>query len=729
MNKYTEIIDKYLNGELNSEEKKEFERNLESNAALRSEVETQKQLLKGIERSGLRSEIKKGFKKGSYKIKTGKWFMGIVIATLAVSSLWLVKNKFLSENDQNIRYELNEENKKQWSEADKQLSPEIFTIRGDNDTVIETKGGIILTIPANAFLNKGNAISGDIEIEIKEAFDPFEIMKAGLSTTSDGKLLETGGMFYINAKENGNNLTIAQNKGVYASIPDKNPGKDMMLFDGKRMADGQINWVAPKPFENKLHAVDILSLNFYPPHFLDSLKSMGINIKNKKLTDSIYYSFTCGPESEGWATHDEFFNDYDNETKTVITQAQKNAMELRASQVADSIANAITIAMNSGKFDMEPMTNDSTVSEFQHSYCEIAPSRIHAIWNRKFNNTILATKEFEERLQVIFKTCDHKILNLYIKNMDKKMYEIDSMAMNISGNRKEFEDFYKRRMGGLAINESHMKKLQEYMEEKRKIYAEVAAKTMRELYEKENIQNLKASQEISDHNNKESIRLNTVFREELETNMKEAYRQLGKPYKIVYPPSTNYLSITLTTIGWKNVDAYVMESTINRTTLNYTDKESDKKVVIKYEPLTITVSDYSKYDRVVAYLIPNKLSSFQRMPNTGNIFKENLNELFKYGAVVFGFKGEEVYCQPLAEAIPGEKSLSLRKMSKAEMEQYRNMNAGAAIDLVSELNHQLFEQKEAVRKKAIAKREELRNRLWPVVFPCDAKQQLPVKMN
>lgn len=810
MNKYTEIIDKYITGQMSSEEKKEFEIQLENNTELKKEFEYQKQILKGIELTGMKTKIKQGLQKGKLKVKTKQWLTGILIVALATSIVLVVKNKTFNTTKENIRYELNEENKKNWSEADKQLTPQLFTIKSNVDTVIETQGGIIVSIPANAFLNNNSPVNGEIELELKEALTPFDIMKSGLSTTSNGKLLETGGMFYINAIQNGKNLSINQTKGVYVSIPDNNPGKKMMLFDGERLENGQINWINPKPFENKLNTVDILSLNFYPPNFLDSLKQFGYDIKNKHVTDSIYYSFSCwqqqpvqmasesikalsdsvvvstsneiakkdeisissvtcnlitasasktialsgeklfkqncavchsldnskltGPGMGGvfervpkgdWLTkyiinNEKLLKSGDPYANKIYKENGKVAMTVFEGQLSEKDVQAIIDYIKNNSFNTEP--------EFEEVNCEIAPSRIHAIWDRKFNNTLLATKEFEERLQAIFKTCNHNILNLYIRNLNKKMYEIDSLAMRIS-EFPQFTEFYNRHDGGVSINESHMKKLQAYMEEKRKVYEEVASATMKKIYERENIQSIKALREMREHNTSEANRIITVFNQELKINMDNAYKQLGKDQNSMPPPARNYLSSTITTPGWKNVDAYVIESTVNRTTLNYTDKETGKKAIIRYEPFAIKVSDFKQFDRVLAYLIPDKINCFQRMPDSNAVFKENLNELISYGAVVFGFKGDDVYCSSIANAKAGEQTVELRKMSREELLNYRTLNAGAAINIVSELDYQFFEHKESLRKKSVAKREEIRGKLWGVVFPCNIPgQQVPLSV-
>ena len=183
---------------------------------------------------------------------------------------------------------------KEWSDADRKIAPQVFTINGARDTVIESKGGIIFSIPANGFLDSdGKPVKGQIQLTVKDALDAGTIMTSGLSTQSGDRLLETGGMFYIDARTGDDILKIDPAKGIYAGVPADTVKPGMQLFQGKRMADGSIDWVDPKPISHDLTPVNIASLNFYPPFYLDSLKSWGYDTSNKKFTDSLYYSFAA----------------------------------------------------------------------------------------------------------------------------------------------------------------------------------------------------------------------------------------------------------------------------------------------------------------------------------------------------------------------------------------------------------------------------------------------------
>lgn len=61
----------------------------------------------------------------------------------------------------------------------------------------------------------------------------------------------------------------------------------------------------------------------------------------------------------------------------------------------------------------------------------INPLTIKTIRQAKYQNSFLATKEFEERLQAIFGTCRQEILEAYINNLDKNLWEVDEMASKL----------------------------------------------------------------------------------------------------------------------------------------------------------------------------------------------------------------------------------------------------------------------------------------------------------
>ncbi|MDI9339873.1 MAG: cytochrome c [Sediminibacterium sp.] len=786
MNKTTQYILDYLNNQMDPKTRAEFEKQLAHDRNLRQQLDDYKELMQGAVRSGQKEAIKKGLKTGRTKSIIRKIVLTTLVTIAVVGIIVVIKQQIVSGNSStHLRYELNERNQRQWANADKYLESQIFSIDGSKDTVIETKGGILLSIPAKNFLNAtAEAVSGEIELEVKEALNPLDIMKAGLTTFSNGRLLETGGMFYVNARQNAKNLDIDQSKGIHASIPEINPGKPMLLFDGQRLPNGEINWINPRQLENALHTVDIMSLNFYPPHFLDTLQKMGFDIKNKQLTDSIYYSYVCGasPSAPGDSAKTVDFNDVeywdqpwnntqqlmrgeklfrqncsvchsagtqmltgpglagvtqrapkgdwlvkfilnnekliksgDEYANRIYRQYGKAAMTVFEGQLTETDVNTIIAYIDNNSAESFPDKGQQT--------CEIAPYRIKAIHNRQFNSTLLATKAFEERLQSIFKTCNPSLLELYTRNLDKKMYQLDSMAAEmLSGINPElanvFQKFYLRHDGGVEISDTRMQKLAQYLHVKQTLFKQAAIQTMQDSYAKEQVEKERAREVFQKHEWSEFDRINDNISKELELNLKEAYRQVGKEYKPTPPPADRYLNATIVSTGWKNLDAYVLTSTANRETLNYKDQQSGKQAIIIYNPVTLKLEHEKEYDRVIAYLLPGKGLSFQLMSQTGSEFSEKLNELVTYDAFVLGFKGNKLYAQTLTNIKTGQHKVNLAELSLKEQEVLKQQNIASTRNLWEEIEFQIFSQNESIKQEKIRKKEEIRQKLWPVVFPC-----------
>jgi len=103
---------------------------------------------------------------------------------------------------------------------------------------LETLHGSIIRISAGSF-----NIAGNIQIEIKEAFTPVEILGAGLVTESNGKPLKSAGMIYLNALANGKAVGLL--KPLNVSIPNTYYEPEMKVFKGVETDSGTINWVDP----------------------------------------------------------------------------------------------------------------------------------------------------------------------------------------------------------------------------------------------------------------------------------------------------------------------------------------------------------------------------------------------------------------------------------------------------------------------------------------------------
>ncbi len=597
-----EIIERYLLNTLSNDEKIAFEQRLKTDVGLQKNVEAQALLMESIKNKGVKSQIKKAKNKlkwNSFK----KWFLG----GLALVALILAVQIYVLQLDKNDTKVVD------LSQAGASLANQEFVINGNKDTVIHTQEGIIFVIKAGTFLNVNNqVVEGEIKVNIQEALSAQAIMRSGLSTlTTNGELLETGGMFNIKATFNQEDLKIDPNKGIYSQIPTNDIKADMKLWQGVKQANGQILWDNPVDLVKSLICVDMDLLNFYPPQYEEKLMDFGFPNATKTQKDSVYYSF---------ATHFD---------------AKGRSQFLDKDRYQDP--NAHIDEINEYKFPLKIGLN---------------PIKVKAFWNKKFNNTLLATREFEKRMPVIHQTGSSEILDLYIQNLDKNLWEIDELAAQKSLGKlaQQFLNFASLKEGKVDVNLEMQLLLQKYYIKNEENYKNTLNKVY-DYWHKQQKADEKEAKMDRKHNVNEAIRINNNLVKEFNDNLDTVYKQLN----IKTINKTDYYKVQIINTGWHNIDRIVLEATINRQS---TEMEfNGKKAVINYTKLNVYTA---KFDRVFAYVLTPKLPSFSRMQNAKDtVFTPNtkgkskaqtfsslnykLNDYYNYALAVIAYKGDSVF--------------------------------------------------------------------------------------
>jgi OmpA family len=169
---------------------------------------------------------------------------------------------------------------------------QLFKINTARDTLIKGAKGTILFIPKGAFQNvPADAI---VDFRLKEAYQFSDIIAENLNTHSGDKLLQTGGMFYADARYSGQMLTLKRDLKVsFPSEESKLTG--MQLFKGDRdmTQNGKIDW---QPINYTLDKQELPSVstsmtmytlgetNDFNPYFLSN-KDVGLKFKD--LIDTV----------------------------------------------------------------------------------------------------------------------------------------------------------------------------------------------------------------------------------------------------------------------------------------------------------------------------------------------------------------------------------------------------------------------------------------------------------
>lgn len=428
------------------------------------------------------------------------------------------------------------------------VKSQFFDINSKIDNVVESESGTLVVLPIGCFTNSnGDIITENVKIELAEALTLQEMLLSNLTTTSNGNLLETDGMIYINFTANGKQLTVNPKTPIHIEIPTLNKKDNMMVYKGIRDEKGNMNWIEPKDLENYLIPIDIDLLDFYPENFENEVIK-GLPFRNHKtiskaLTDSLYYSMSLSNGSD-------------------LTKG-----------FAKTNINEPYYSIDSN--DLKEGEIDFIISSMD-GVCGIDPASIKVINDKKYENTLIATREFEERLKFIFQTCNKEILEIYTKNIDLNLWELDSTAhskLKGSSIDSNFLNFYNKRLTKVKNSDTYSKLLKTYYE-----------KQLRKV--KKDLQSLKT----------------TALKELKEKN--KIAQKISKDYKKILKQREKFRMETYgfdwTESGWINIDRGV----------NPKNWDSQK--------LEIIVNDGESYDNVFTYVIYSSIKSLYRLNSTNN---------------------------------------------------------------------------------------------------------------
>lgn len=314
---------------------------------------------------------------------------------------------------------------------------EYFKISGLENHILETKEGTIISIPKGAFRDKnGNLVEKEVVIELTDIKNFEDQILSNITSQQGGKVLQSGGSIYINATQNGEQLTLNQDNPIYIETNVNDPESDYLIFEGIRNDNGEMQWINPTKPKKYLIPVELDELDFLPEGFALAVEK-GMPFKNhktanKELIDSLYYSLSPYIESPATPLMDEII-----ETET------------------DSV-----------KYSFK----DTTVSEIP---CKgIDPASIKVLKTKKYSKTFISTRDFEKRLKEIRKSNYPELLDVYINNLNFNMSKCDSLIVNKlpsnNNSRIKFIDFAHENLGNIKNLPNSVIKLGEYYSKKLK---------------------------------------------------------------------------------------------------------------------------------------------------------------------------------------------------------------------------------------------------------------------
>ncbi|MBL4657930.1 MAG: hypothetical protein JKX73_08020 [Flavobacteriales bacterium] len=559
------------------------------------------------------------------------------------------------------------------------VESQFFDLSTKEDTVIEGKNGTVIMIPKGAFKDEnGKVVKGNIKLELAEPTTADELMLSNLTSNAGDKTLDSKGILYLNATADGRPLRMNEKRPIYVEIPAGGNEKDVQLYKGVRGEDGRMYWENPESIAKFLMPVDLSTLDFLPDGFREEVAS-GLPFRSYKestpeLVDSLYYSFyKAGYE------HSERGSFFDN-LEHAIAEALYELQDDAEPYIEDLSAGDTSAASEA----IEP------VEEAPRGPCGIDPAIIKVIRDKKFENTLIATREFEKRLRVIFSTCNDEVLEIYIENLDKDLWELDEMAaeeleeLDISG---VFQDFAAEKLTNVKKNKS--------------------AKKLAKFYKRKLSQVKKDLAKIEDKARKQVEKEDRIAEED-----KKDYNELlvkREKYRM------DKFGFELKEFGWYNAasDVYVYE--------------------LDTFILEITVNKGDEYDRVHTYVLNPKIKSLFAMISEDNVFFGRGYDLDKWllmelgqdaDVVVVAYLGEDAFYGKQGfvpdKDVPSLLTFDLKKMNKDELRKLIRKDNWSTKEnkIMLDLDYQAKFYKEQLRQKRLKDERRFMQGLFNIVYPC-----------
>jgi TonB family protein len=183
-----------------------------------------------------------------------------------------------------------------------------FNFKSDEDKLIACKEGTIIYVKSNSFVTEsGKPVKGDLNILVKEYYASSDMLLANLTTTSDGKILETGGMIYIEAFHNNEKCELKKDASIEISFPTSDKKDDMQLFSGDWNSN-EVNWTLSRTrsvYRNEIPSYTTIEVQ--PQYsggeqalmkFLSKTVKYPVNARESGIQGTVYVGFTVKENGE-----------------------------------------------------------------------------------------------------------------------------------------------------------------------------------------------------------------------------------------------------------------------------------------------------------------------------------------------------------------------------------------------------------------------------------------------
>ncbi len=168
-------------------------------------------------------------------------------------------------------------------------STQHFSVSSTRVSELKSKKGLKITVDPAALENENGApFEGNIDVSVIELTNVDDLFKSNAATVSDGRLLISGGSYFIGMENSGKKIRIKKGQTLQAELPMlKKDG--MELFYGQRNDNNDMNWKRTNVSFRKYESLSFTGQNNWDNPPVEELGAIIDPRVFKSLNETVYY--------------------------------------------------------------------------------------------------------------------------------------------------------------------------------------------------------------------------------------------------------------------------------------------------------------------------------------------------------------------------------------------------------------------------------------------------------
>ncbi len=137
-----------------------------------------------------------------------------------------------------------------------QSNPLQYSWEASEEQVLPVPGSGQVVIPSNALATQdGSPVTGMVQANVLEIHDKGSLIRNNAATAAGGRLLETSGIVYLDIRQGGQPLRLANGRNISVQLSTANYNPQLRLFAGSPGDGSRMEWTEVNPEEAPIRAL------------------------------------------------------------------------------------------------------------------------------------------------------------------------------------------------------------------------------------------------------------------------------------------------------------------------------------------------------------------------------------------------------------------------------------------------------------------------------------------